>query len=243
MILHWFQSLWSSNPWSPKYVYFIIQTSSWKFSPLYKFASLKLFSCVQWCFLITKIPKHCRIPEFIALFSFVCLFLARQPPVGQGLLIREFSRSHPRMHHSRYDSSGRVISSSQRPLPDTQHSQQKKIHAPGGIRTHNFKRWAATDLILRPRGHWDQQYLHLISYRTGKRTGYVSHATYICHFLALISYWKSFFFFNIRNLFSSLIVKAQLSLPYNGMALIKVLHNVILHAVLLDFFTMIIFGK
>jgi len=36
---------------------------------------------------------------------------------------------------------GRVISSSQRPLPDnTRHSQQTNIHAPGGIRTHDFSR-------------------------------------------------------------------------------------------------------
>jgi hypothetical protein len=36
-----------------------------------------------------------------------------------------FSRSHTTTQHSRYDSSGRVISASQRPLPDnTQHSQQ-----------------------------------------------------------------------------------------------------------------------
>jgi len=51
--------------------------------------------------------------------------------VGQGLLIHEVSRSHTTTHHSRWDSSGRVISSSQRPLPDnTQHSQQTNIHAP-----------------------------------------------------------------------------------------------------------------
>jgi len=38
------------------------------------------------------------------------------------------------MHHSRENSSGRVISSSQRPLPDnTQHSQQTNIHAPVGF--------------------------------------------------------------------------------------------------------------
>jgi len=54
------------------------------------------------------------------------------PLVGLGLLIHEvcFSRSHTTMHHSQ-DSSGRVISSLQRPLPDnTQHSQQTDIHAP-----------------------------------------------------------------------------------------------------------------
>jgi len=43
--------------------------------------------------------------------------LARQSPDGQGLLIHEVSRSHTPTHHSRYDSSGRVISSSQSPLP------------------------------------------------------------------------------------------------------------------------------
>ena len=33
------------------------------------------------------------------------------PPVGQGRLIHEVSRSHTTTHHSRYDSSGRVIRS------------------------------------------------------------------------------------------------------------------------------------
>jgi len=50
-----------------------------------------------------------------------------------------------------------MISSSRRPLPDnTQHSQGTNFHAPGGIRTHNFSRRAAADLLLRPRGHWDR---------------------------------------------------------------------------------------
>ena len=44
------------------------------------------------------------------------------------------------------------------PLPDnTRHSQQTNIHAPGGIRTHDLSRRAATDLRLRPRGHWDRR--------------------------------------------------------------------------------------
>ena len=37
-------------------------------------------------------------------------FFLQQPPVGQGLLIHEFSRSHKTTHHSWYNSSGRVIS-------------------------------------------------------------------------------------------------------------------------------------
>jgi hypothetical protein len=32
---------------------------------------------------------------------FLCLFLARQPPVGQGFLIREVSRSHTTAHRNR----------------------------------------------------------------------------------------------------------------------------------------------
>jgi len=46
----------------------------------------------------------------------------------------EVSILHSATHHSRYDSSDRVIISSQRPLPDnTEHSQETNIHAPGGI--------------------------------------------------------------------------------------------------------------
>ena len=53
-----------------------------------------------------------------------------------GAPILDVSRSHTTTHHSRYDSSGRVISSSQRPVPDnTRHSRQTNIHVPGGIRT------------------------------------------------------------------------------------------------------------
>jgi len=80
-----------------------------------------------------------------------------RPNAGHGLLILEVHRSHTATHHSRYDSSGRVISLSQRPLPDnTQHSQQTNIHAPCGIRTHDISKRAAADLRLRPRGHWDR---------------------------------------------------------------------------------------
>ena len=83
--------------------------------------------------------------------------VALRPNVGHGLLIHEVSRSHTTTQHSRQDSSGRVISSSQRPLPDnTRHSQQTNIHTAGGIRTHDLNWRAAADLCLRPRGHWDR---------------------------------------------------------------------------------------
>ena len=54
-----------------------------------------------------------------------------RPNAGHGLPIHEVSRSHTTTHHSRYDSSGRVISPSPRPLPDTQHSQQTSMHPVG----------------------------------------------------------------------------------------------------------------
>jgi hypothetical protein len=83
------------------------------------------------------------------------------PPVAlrsntaHDLLILEVSRSHTTTHHSRQDSSGRVISPSQRPVPNnTQHSTQTDIHASGGIRTHNPSKRATAEPRLRPRGHW-----------------------------------------------------------------------------------------
>ena len=97
----------------------------------------------------------------IVIYLVIYLFfvVALRPNAGHGLLILEVSRSHTTTHHSRQDSSGRVISPSERPLPDnTQHSQQTNIHAPGGIRTYNLSRRAAADLRLRPHGHWDRLY-------------------------------------------------------------------------------------
>jgi hypothetical protein len=68
---------------------------------------------------------------------------------------------HTQTHHTRYDSSGRVISSSQRPLPDkTQYSHKTDIHAPGGIRINNHSKQAAADQLLRPCGHRDRLYIN-----------------------------------------------------------------------------------
>jgi hypothetical protein len=50
-----------------------------------------------------------------------------------------------------------VIGPSQRPLPNTQHSQQTDIRASGGIRTRNPSKQAVANPRLRPRGHWDRQ--------------------------------------------------------------------------------------
>jgi hypothetical protein len=55
-------------------------------------------------------------PGVVVVVVIVVLFLARQPPVGQALVIHEISWSHTTTHHFRWDSSGPVISSSERPV-------------------------------------------------------------------------------------------------------------------------------
>ena len=106
------------------------------------FQAVMCVLCVVVCF--PGVTTHCG-----------CIF--HSPVAGFSLLEFEVSWSHTTTRHSRWDSSGRVINPSQRPLPDnTQHLQQTNIHVPSGIRTHNLSRWAAEDLPLRPRGHWDR---------------------------------------------------------------------------------------
>ena len=68
--------------------------------------------------------------------------VALRPNAGHGPLILDVSRSHKTTHHSRQDSSGRVISMSQRPLPDNTRHSKTNIHAPGGIRNHDLSRRA-----------------------------------------------------------------------------------------------------
>ena len=102
-----------------------------------------------------------RVPKkIIIIIIFLSFFFWSNSPQVQAHLIHEVCRSHTTTHHTRWNSSGRVISSSQRPVPDnTQHSQQTAIHAPGGIRTHNLNRRTAADLRLRPLGHWDRLFI------------------------------------------------------------------------------------
>jgi flagellar hook-associated protein FlgK len=57
-------------------------------------------------------------------YFFFSFFWRNSLSVGHGLLIHELSRLHTTTHHTRKDSSGRVITTTQRPLPHkTQHSQ------------------------------------------------------------------------------------------------------------------------
>jgi hypothetical protein len=56
-----------------------------------------------------------------------------------------------------YDSSGREIGSSQRPLPDnTQQSQEREVHVLGRIRARSLSNRTAVDNHLRPLCHRDQ---------------------------------------------------------------------------------------
>ena len=91
---------------------------------------------LQYVSFISIYPSSCLVPlenknGFLS-WNLFNNFLTQQPPpstpVGHGLLNHEVSRSRTTTHHSRQDSSGRLISSSQRPLPDnTQHSQQTSM--------------------------------------------------------------------------------------------------------------------
>jgi hypothetical protein len=106
--------------------------------------------------------------EFIKIacdFSCISLYLSGAtaqrwpgPPHSWG-----FWSTHSMVHHIRWDSFGWVIGPSQTPVPDdTQHSQQTDIHAAGGIRTRNLSKRSAADPSLRPPGHWNVPFLHLV---------------------------------------------------------------------------------
>ena len=66
-------------------------------------------------------------------------------------------QDHTQTHHTRYDSSWRVISPTQEPLPDnTQHLQETDIHALSGFLTRDPSMQAAADPRLGPRGYWER---------------------------------------------------------------------------------------
>ena len=74
--------------------------------------------------------------------------MAQVPLAGQGLLIIKASRSHSDTPHT----VGRLWTSNQpdaeTSLPDTtQHSKERDIHAPGGIRTRNTSKPATTGVV------------------------------------------------------------------------------------------------
>jgi hypothetical protein len=63
--------------------------------------------------------------------------------VGQGLPLSRI-HDHTQVHHTRENTSGRVISPTQSPLPDNTRKRQTSM-PPGGIGTHNPSKRAAAD--------------------------------------------------------------------------------------------------
>ena len=76
-------------------------------------------------------------------------------------------REHTQAHHNRQNLSGREISPSKRPLPDNTPNRQD-IHTPGGVRTHNRSKRAATHLSLRPTGKWDPFFPSIMTVNSSK---------------------------------------------------------------------------
>jgi hypothetical protein len=89
----------------------------------------------------------------------MAFFVALRPNAGHGLLILEVSRSH----NDALQSVGLLWTGDQLVAETStwQHSTltTNKYPCPGGIRTHDLSRPAAADLPLRPRGHWDRQFM------------------------------------------------------------------------------------
>jgi hypothetical protein len=112
-----------------------------------------------------------KLLQYIFIYFFYHRAKAPPPPVGQGLLIHEVSRS------------GRVISLSQIPLPDnTQYSQQTNIHSPGEIRTNNPRKREAAEPRLRPRDHWNRHCIALRSPEIRLLSVLCQHVFIACHF-------------------------------------------------------------
>jgi hypothetical protein len=101
--------------------------------------------------------------------GFLYFFMAQQPPLGQGLLFVETSRSR-----SDIPQSVGLFWASDQPDPEivpdnTLHSQETDIHAPGGIQTRNPSKRAAADRRFRPRGHWDRHYFGVLMKNSSKK--------------------------------------------------------------------------
>ena len=88
----------------------------------------------------------------------ILFYMPWQHPLALYLLILDVSKSHSVWHITLSGTPLDECSApSQRPLPNnTQYSQQKVLHTPGGIRTRNPSKRVAADPLLRPHGHRDR---------------------------------------------------------------------------------------
>ena len=111
------------------------------------------------CCVIKKKSKCVsHIIPIILVYSSICLPWRSSHSWSRPPHYRGFTITLSHTHHTRKESSGRVIRLTQAPLPDnTQHTTLTKadIHAPDGIQNHIPSKQAAADTRLRLRGHWD----------------------------------------------------------------------------------------
>ena len=148
-------------------------------------------SFLDWCyqyFLDSNGSSYANALQFLNLQTSRVRYMAQQHLVGRGLLIVDVPRLHSNTPTlTLYDSYGRVISPTQRPLPDnTQHSQQTDIHLPGGIRTLNTSKWVDADRRLRLSGDWDQHFAR--------------QKTNLTQFLLLMFFWGGAGFLSVFRL-------------------------------------------
>jgi hypothetical protein len=128
-------------------------------------AFIAVSSCdIRMCYPCTsyRAVRHSSLGIILSIFQYakryknIIFFMARQPLAGLGLRIVQVPRLHPDTPHS-VGLLQRETSPSQWPPPDsTQHSQEKDIHVPGGIRTHSPNKWGAANARHSSRGHWDR---------------------------------------------------------------------------------------
>jgi hypothetical protein len=99
----------------------------------------------------THTHTHIYIYIYIYIYIFLFVFMAPQPLVGLGLLTVEVSRSHSFRHFILGRTPLDEWSARHRNLYLTTNSTYKRqdMHAPGGIRTRNPSKRAATDPRLR----------------------------------------------------------------------------------------------
>jgi hypothetical protein len=119
-----------------------------------------IFVCMYVCMYICMYACMCVcmcacIYVCMCVCMHVCIFFFPMALQSQWARLSSLSRlhDHTQTHHIQLIS-GRVVSPTQRPLPDnTQHSQERDFLASGGIRTLNRSKRATVDPRLRLRGH------------------------------------------------------------------------------------------
>jgi len=118
---------------------------------------------------ITVLIHRCVLTVYNTLYKRMFFFFWRDSP--QWAMAPSFARFLD--HTQRHITVGRTPldewSARRRDLYLTTHNTHNRPTSmpPGGIRTHNLSRRAATDSRLRPRGHWDWLIKYLCNFKLG----------------------------------------------------------------------------